>query len=223
VAVKIETVTPWLAIIAPLIGIGTAWLGYKAAVAKANPPADSTRSRAKRLRVLSVTDSTIRSRHWNIRRMKWIMCVFWIVYAAFVALLFGNSRTTYICAGMAVFFTGIFTLFRVQPPSRTLKTASFLIKGDRDEILQNCLSAVTGIGAEVAQFDSAHGIIEAGVRMGAFRTGAIIRIEATKSPPNSVSVRIMSDALSPAALVDFGANARNIRRIKAQLIESGRD
>lgn len=142
----------------------------------------------------------------------------YITYALVVTILvrdpFLSVFSVVIAFGLVVFLS----ILRDKPPSRTIKTAEFIIKGNRERILEDCLAALEKIGAHIGSFDAAEGVIEASTKMTWRSFGEIIKIEVCKPSPKGVSLRVTSDAVQPSVLFDFGANARNIHRIKTELL-----
>jgi len=173
----------------------------------------------KRFRVLQFVDPTVAIRPWNMRRVKWLLAIPSVLFCAlFLVTAEPNAFTTLFVVGTTVYTVGVTFFLRSKPPSRTVKTAEFKVKGNLEYVLQDCLTAVQQIGARIGNYDSLKGVIEARTKMNWINFGQIIKIEVAKTSRDEMSLRITSDAVQPSATIDFGANARNIRRIKNRLL-----
>jgi hypothetical protein len=210
---NLETVIGVIGIVSALFTLATTRLTYKAAAARARPEGE-----ARRHRVLRVIDRSVRIRAWNMRRVKWFFALPSVAYAVVVPFFIRDLYIGILCISLAVFVVIMIGILRDQPPSRTMKTAEFSIKGKREEILEDCLTALEQMGARVGTYNAGEGVIEACRKITWRSFGEIITIEVGKRISNSVSVRVTSDVLQPSALFDFGTNARNISQIKTALL-----
>ena len=88
------------------------------------------------------------------------------------------------------------------------------------DALKLSLKALTRMGAKIGNYNTNKGVIDARTRMSWRSFGEIISVRATGKNKNEVKLRIDSDAIQPSVLFDLGANARNIRRFKEELLQS---
>ena len=202
------------AILSGLITLATAWFGYKAATGK---KVDLLTER-KGNKIVQFTDPTVRTRSWAMRKNKYFFALPSVVYSLFFSIVFWDVSFAIFSIVVNSFLIFMLSLFRDEPPSRTIKTAEFTIKGSREKILRECLDALEKYGVRVGKFDSVEGIIIGSTKMTIRSFGEIITIEVGKSSPKGISLRVSSDCVIPSTLIDWGKNARNIQQIKSELL-----
>jgi hypothetical protein len=201
-------------ILSGLITLATAWFGYKAAIGKKT----SLLTEKKGNKIVQFTDPTVRTHSWAMRKNKYYFALPSILVSLFFTVVFWDLSFAIFSIVLNLFLIFTLSLWRDEPPSRTIKTAEFTIKGSREKILRECLAALEKYGVRVGKFDSVEGIIIGSTKMTMWSFGEIITIEMSKSSPQSVYLRVSSDCVNPSTLIDWGKNARNIQQIKSELL-----
>jgi hypothetical protein len=110
--------------------------------------------------------------------------------------------------------------YRTKPPSRVYKRAELDLLAASPNAFQRCIEAVTVVGGKIAKIDgeSEPKLIVARTGMTWRSHGCIVSLTVSSPAPDRSHVLIESDAISPAALFDWGQNSRNIRLITHQIL-----
>jgi hypothetical protein len=197
-----------------LIGLATAWLGYRASVRRSITNAE------RRMPILAFDDPTVRIGYWKPKRTLWMQGVIGILYLSLVAVWFGwtSGMTILAAAGLGLGMV-IVPFLRKEPPSRVMRSASIVIAERRLEALRRCIDVLRGIRARIARVDEESGLIQARIPMSVWSWGHIISINVASDKENRSEVRISSDSMMPSIVIDFGANARVVRNIVSRLFE----
>jgi hypothetical protein len=176
--------------------------------------------------VLGFSDPNVRTKPWNMRRVKWLLFILsalWAVFIVTFTIVRTHDLSVFVFNALgALLLVDVVITLRDQPPSRTLKTIEFTLAGDRKRVLAHCKTALEKIGTSVGEYDPAAGIIVARTSWNWRSPGEIIRVEASELNPAETSVRIQSDTIQPSLVFDWGANARNIGRLKALILGTTR-
>jgi uncharacterized protein YqgC (DUF456 family) len=158
-----------------------------------------------------------------MRWFKWLLALWALpaliygIYGLFVPAIRSLAVVNLIMAAGSILFIAF---MRTEPPSMTMKSANIVLQMPMTDAMQSCLAAVNKLGAKVGRFDAIEGILVAKNGMSWRSVGEIITIRADVLDKNSCQVNIESDVIQVTVLLDFGANASNIRRIKEELLET---
>ena len=203
----------YLGVVTALIGLATAWVTYRASVKR------SITSAEQRAPVLAITDASVSIKYWNPRRLLWIQGAIGAVYLVILWLLGFRLPYVLVMAGLGIVIGMLGTLFlRHKPPSRVMKSASIVIAEQRSEAVRRCLGVLQNIGARIARVDQELGLIQARMPMSFWSWGNIVNITVASDKSDRSEIRVSSDSIMPSALLDFGVNARLVRRVISQLL-----
>jgi hypothetical protein len=203
-----------ISIASALIGLASVVIGYKALVKKhagASPPS---------LRALRVVNPAVRIRPWNMRRVRWLFLLPAAVNIVIALVLFRTSGAVVLNIVVGAFLLAVLMLARVEPPSRTIKRSEYVLEGTPKGALEDSLSALAGLGAKVGYFDADEGVIEASTSVNWRSFGEILTVRVSQIAEGRIRMEVQSDVFQPSVLFDFGANARNLRRFQAGLLQS---
>ncbi len=217
-----DIVTDLLGIVTALLVLATAWISYRTVSKKTRVGREAS------TKVLRVEDPRIRQSPWNMRRTKWLFALgalpalaFGVfgVFGVFDPIFRGMARGIAVAnLLMVALLIALIAFLRTEPPSRTRRSARITLQMSMSDAMQSCLAAVSNLGAEVAKYDATEGIIVAKTGMSVRSFGEIITVKANLLGIDECQVDIESDVLQVTVLFDWGANARNIQRIKDALI-----
>jgi hypothetical protein len=207
------------------VGLLSAWLAYR--VKKREAKIRSERKAS----VLTIDDPAVQATYRDVRRLRRQLTGLYLAYAlvvALIAIVFFRDIVmvlivlvpTAICVCLMLV---MFRFLRTEPPSRTMKTARVIMACELKDAMDSALSAVDAIGASVGKLDSEKGIIEARLRGSLIRGAALIRVHISEKNSGQSEIEVSSDATLPTVLFDFGANARNVRRLTSLVVGSSED
>jgi len=209
-----ELIKDFLGVVCAALALGTAWITYRVAKKKATTNQEATS------RVLKIEDSDVRQKPWDMRRYKWVGAL-----GALPVLVLGitgfetlGSALSIIYIAMGVGVIAVIAFLRTEPPSRTRKITRLELQLPIEKAMESCLRATSGLGAQVAKYDAAAGILIAKTGLSWRSFGEIITIEVTPLDQGRSQVEIQSDVVQVSVLIDWGANRRNVRRIQSALL-----
>lgn len=177
-------------------------------------------ARARGLFLARLSDPSVRTVRWNIRRYRRIMVWIGLAYLACIATFL---RQAYVIAGAAIgVVAGSLPLFllRTEPPSRVRKIAELDLRTNSIDAYDRCIRALGSIGARIASAnaESEPKVVVARTRLTWRSWGDILTVSVSSVEPDVAHVHVESDSVSPAMVLDFGSNARNIRRFTGELL-----
>lgn len=212
-----ETPKEALSLATAALGLLSAWLGYRALLQKQKGKTPTSFP----LRTLSIRNPNVRIRPWKMARIRWLFIAPVALNALTAIVLFHDLFFALANLVAAALITLFVLLLRTDPPSRTLKRAEYLLDASPVRALEFSMTALTTIGASIGHYDSAQGLIEARMPMTWRTFGQIVTVTAHALDEHTTRLRIESDAVQPSVLVDWGENARTIRRYQEQLLGAG--
>lgn len=202
-----------IGVVSAALALATAWISYRAARKTAIANREAT------AKVLKIEDPDVRRRPWDMRYFKWIG-----VLGALPALVIGIFASGSIdstlalmnlAAGLCVI--ALVASLRTQPPSRTRKAARFELQLSVQTAMEACLRAASDMGAQIAKYDAAAGVLIAKTAMSWRSFGEIVAVNARSLAPDRCEVQIESDVIQVSVLSDYGANRRNLRHFQSTL------
>jgi hypothetical protein len=193
-----------------LAGFGAALLGYQKVCKEAAHQALALS------RVVIVDDKDVRRKPWNVAVIRWVG-----IAAAVAACSYGafnlSDPSGVVLVGEGAMFALLFGTMRTKPPSRVRKCAQVVVSMPASEAARLSLAAAQSLGARIGQFDADAGVLVASTGVTWRSFGEIIAVRVTARDPATSEISLESDAVEPSAFIDWGANARNIQRMKAAL------
>jgi hypothetical protein len=204
----------YIGVVTGLIGLATAWVAYRASVRR------SITNVERRMQLLAIDDPTVSIDYWKPKRFLWMQGAIGVLYLSLVAVLFGWAPVVMISAGAGLGLgTLIVPFLRKEPPSRVMRSASIVVAEGRLEALRRCVDVLRNIRASIARVDEESGLIQARIPMSVWSWGHIVSINVASDKENRSEIRISSDSMMPSTVLDFGANARVVRKIISRLFE----
>jgi hypothetical protein len=197
-----------------LLGLVTAWIGYRAASRRA------IQNNLKVLNIAKLDDPSIPTKRWNVRRLRLAMIGLSSLYVLAIVALFWEPVVIVSAAIGTGLSIGLMFLVRTEPPSLVRKTVVLELHVSSAEALQRCVQVLEQIGASVAKIETEEEPQIAIARTPAsWRSwGDIVSVTVSSVSSDLTRIRLESDSISPAMIFDFGSNARNIRRFKSALL-----
>ena len=121
---------------------------------------------SKDFQVQQFVDSSVAIRPWDMRWAKWFFIISQVLWTVGMIVFFSfDAYAVAIGFAMLVLMVGLTLWTRFEPPSRTMKSAEFKLKGNKEQIFQECLAALQQTGARVGKYDSLEGVIVARTKM----------------------------------------------------------
>jgi hypothetical protein len=201
-------------VVAAVVSLGSALIVYRVNNNKAIANLEATSI----LRKIETTD--VRQKPWDIRRYKWVAAL-----GALPALIVGITGfetlgpvLSIVDIVMGLGLIVLIAFIRTVPPSRTRKSTRLELQLPSEKAMELCLRATSGLGAQVAKYDAAAGILIAKTDLSWRSFGEIITVEATTLDQRQCQVEIQSDLVLVSSLTDWGANKRNVKRIQSALL-----
>jgi hypothetical protein len=172
------------------------------------------------MQILAIDDPTVSIDYWKPKRFLWRQGAIGVLYLSLVAVLFGWVPVVMIPAAAGLGLGMLIVPFlRKEPPSRVMRSASIVIAEGRLEALRRCIDVLRSIRASIARVDEESGLIQARIPMSVWNWGHIVSINVVSDKENRSEIRISSDSMMPSIVLDFGANARVVRKIISRLFE----
>lgn len=209
-----ELIKDSLGVVSAALAFGTAWITYRVAKNKTATNLEVT------ARVLKIEDPDVRQKPWDMRRYKWLGA-----FGALPALVFGilafeagGSALSILNFAAGLGLIVLIAILRTEPPSRTRKSTRLELQLPSEKALESCLRAASGLGAQVAKYDAAAGILISKTGLSWRSFGEIITVEVAPLDQGQCQVEIQSDVVQVSVLFDWGANRRNVMRIQSALL-----
>jgi hypothetical protein len=151
------------AIIGPILtAMVTYWLSSTRAAKGEAALQSKDALQSRDFQVQQFMDSSVAIRPWDMRWAKWFFIIFQVLWAVGMIVFFSfDAYAVAIGFAMLVLMVGSTFWIRFEPPSRTMKSAEFKLKGNKEQIFQRCLAALQQTGARVGKYDSLEGVIVA--------------------------------------------------------------
>lgn len=108
---------------------------------------------------------------------------------------------------------------KMEPPSKTFTCARVETEMNGKDPLEIVGRAVEYIGGKVARIDSNEGIVVAKIPMSLWFGPALISARINTKNGNKSEILLSSDSIAPNARYDFGANKRNVYKLKEFLLQ----
>jgi hypothetical protein len=210
------TLQSFLALASTLVGLLTAWVGYRIAVGKTLQLARRTS------KVTKLEDFSVRTQHWNVRRWRFIVIAVTSTYVGFIWVVSREASVTLVAAISVGIGNLVWLFVRTAPPSRVCKRANLELHLESSKVFQRCIEAMSTIGADIAKADaeSEPKTIMARTRVTWRSFGDVLSVSVLTVGPDLTQIRLEVDSISPSVVFDFGSTARNLRRLKSELLVS---
>jgi hypothetical protein len=154
-----------------------------------------------------------------MRRVRWL---FLLPVAAntVVAIAFLGTAGYLIAVNIAaaIVIAIFLLLIRVDPPSRTVKSAEYVLEANPRDVLARSFAVLTSCGARIGRYDEGEGLIQASTSLTWRSFGEVLTVRVWEAPGGKTRLRFESDAVQPSVILDWGANARNVDRFQAGLL-----
>ncbi len=197
-----------------LIGLGTAWVGYKVTVAKKDSQL------AESIEVTRMENPNVSISQWGKSVLWWIWgpLIFMHLILAVVSVVLGLVGN----AAMSIFFImcGLFMLIPMyfRKPDALCRSARFEVSENKGAVLKKAVKALNSSRMKIGSLSAEDGVIVAkrGVSWRSF--GEVISVKIEDLETNKSIVVLESCPIEPGRLIDGGASRRNISEFQKHFL-----